>query len=134
MNGDEENISESEQSETDDEEYLNEDEEYKAPSPGASPSRSHSHSRSTSFNPNLYPGTDLFHDINPTRHPRSFDHPHHAHRESQRPRLYPGEVVWWHNLKRAGDIPGVSEEYAEMYLKIKEDPMTDLRRGLKAMR
>ena len=46
-----------------------------------------------------------------------------------------GDVVWWHNLKRSGDIFGVSEEYAEVFhSETEEDRMLLLRKRLRALR
>ncbi|KAF8309408.1 hypothetical protein DL93DRAFT_2100032 [Clavulina sp. PMI_390] len=44
------------------------------------------------------------HAMDPTEH-----HPE-SRRHRRDERLQHGDVVWWHNLKRAGDISGVSEE------------------------
>lgn len=50
-------------------------------------------------------------------------------------RLRHGDIVWWHNLKRAGDISAVSEEYAETnWRRIEEDRMVWFRKSVKALR
>jgi hypothetical protein len=46
-----------------------------------------------------------------------------------------GDVVWWHNLKRSGDVFGVSEEYAELFdSETEEDRMVLLKKRLRALR
>lgn len=57
------------------------------------------------------------------------------HTDPYAPKLHHGDIMWWHNLKRAGDIPGVGEEYAEMYgAQLEDDQMLKLRKRMKALR
>lgn len=58
-----------------------------------------------------------------------------SRRASELPQLRHGDVVWWHNLKRAGDIAGVSEEFAKLHWReLEDDRMWRLRKSLKALR
>ncbi|KAF8342345.1 FAM72 protein-domain-containing protein [Cantharellus anzutake] len=97
---------------SDDDDDRDEDGEYKHPSPVSSPD--HPEAR-IGGNPGMHA------------------HPLHPRPRCSRRgrRLKPGEVIWWHNLARSGDLPGVDPHGAEEDVNVR---MMRLRRSMKCMR
>jgi len=137
-----------------------EEDEYKVSSPSISPSpsgdipnvRSDAHQDSflsistssgssdslpqqTSNSPPMVPSTPP-RPTRPYRSPNSLFSPTNiAAASTQCNLLCHGDVVWWHNLKRSGDIFGMSEEYAEAFdSEPEEDRMILLKKRLRALR
>lgn len=136
------------------------EEEYKVPSPSISPSSSRnlpearpdprqesflsistSTGSSDSIPQQISNSSPMIHSTpprpaRPHRSPDSLFSPTNAAAlPIQSNRLCHGDVVWWHNLKRCGDIFGVSEEYVELLDSgTAEDRMKLLKKTLRALR